>query len=795
MMKKTRKLHFNRDLHLTHRKHLSPMAKRIVRAIASALLGLMLSNARVIGNIRPFGIVPAAVLPAECEIFAALGCALGSLLFCDVLNALKYIAAVAVISFFRMTAQHFFERKHTAVPQLLSASCSLLVCAIAVEAARGISATGIVLCICESTLAGAGAFLLHNIVQLQENGYRATADKKTHVYILLTCGLGILSLMNIRPFGFPIACIPTGLLILVSAYCGAETGGCLAGVCIGCVAGFADDGGYTVISCCMGGLLAGICIPAGRTAAALAYLLSSMLTMITNGVTGNPFLYVTATLAAGILFILLPKKRIQKAAPLLCSFNTASAENGMRSLLCHRLQTAQNAVREFALTAAQVNARIAKMKAPREQEICHHVRSVCCSDCPRQSLCWDHSLASLRPVFLQAQKQLQTDGTLTLSTLPDRLTAVCRKPDALVGSFNDAYARFLQRNAQNKELVAVKRLASAQLQTAAGVLDDLVQNNTGGEALPSLTQSAAQLLRSADIAFDTLHAERNENERIFIHITFNQRPARKQLQKAEQLLSQKLALRFAAPVRSDEKGLQYCLYELPVFSVQCENEQHIGGNEQICGDSVCCFKDAKGNFFAVLSDGMGTGERAALDSMMTTSLAQTLLRAGISVSCTANLVNAALLLRSRQETVATLDIAKIDLYTGNVNIYKAGASFSVLHNKSRTSIIELQSLPLGILEDTDIGNCEFTMRDGDCLYLLSDGASMLSYEFFKDLPAEQHNSHENVSRIIREAKESSPGNKADDITCLRICLTRQTQNAVRKNARRVQAEPIPVYSE
>ena len=192
---------------------------------------------------------------------------------------------------------------------------------------------------------------------------------------------------------------------------------------------------------------------------------------------------------------------------------------------------------------------------------------------------------------------------------------------------------------------------------------------------------------------------------------------------------------------------------------------------------------------------MGTGERAALDSMMTTSLAQTLLRAGISVSCTANLVNAALLLRSRQETVATLDIAKIDLYTGNVNIYKAGASFSVLHNKSRTSVIELQSLPLGILEDTDIGNCEFTMRDGDCLYLLSDGASMLSYEFFKDLPAEQHNSHENVSRIIREAKESSPGNKADDITCLRICLTRQTQNAVRKNARRVQAEPIPVYSE
>ena len=193
---------------------------------------------------------------------------------------------------------------------------------------------------------------------------------------------------------------------------------------------------------------------------------------------------------------------------------------------------------------------------------------------------------------------------------------------------------------------------------------------------------------------------------------------------------------------------------------------------------------------------MGTGERAALDSLMTTGLAQTLLRADLSVACTARLVNAALLLRSRQETVATLDIAIINLYTGKVQIYKAGASFSVLQKRSSTAVIEQQSLPLGILDETDIACTEFDMQDGDCLYLLSDGASVIAPEFFKSLrPNRNENLADTVEKIMQEALHCTTQGRPDDITCLALRLCKnEKETASHRSMQASFADKTPVHT-
>lgn len=744
-------------------------AKTVLRYAACVGAGFLLSNARLIGNIRPFGISLAAALPTDCEIWAAFGSSLGVLLFCDVLGALKYISAVVLLTLLRITAQGHFEKEDDCTFPMLAAAGSMCVCSVAVEFAKGITAAGVILSVCEGILSGAGTFLLRNLTQTVQNGTTAVLNRRTKILILLACGVGILSVMRFRPFGFPVAAVLAGLTVLIAAYCNKETGGCLAGVCCGCIAGLSDDGAYTVISCCMGGLLAGLCMPASKFAAALAYIVSCMLTMIANGVTGNPILYALAAVAAGTVFLLFPDRFLQKIRTRFGASDSKNFTLEMRSVFDKQLQQAQTAVNSFAQTAAEVNERISDVKAPKEEEICHYVRSVCCADCPRQSLCWDHSLAGLRPVFLQAKQRLIKDGQLTPVTLPDRLTAACRKPEALLHTFNDAYARFLQRNAQNKEILAVKKLASTQLRTAAGVLEDL-RHAPDTKPAPMIRETAAHLLKKADISVADVYAEYDAEKRIFIHIQFNALPSRSCLQVIENLLSDKLKQPFAKAVRCDEKGLHYCFYEQPAFAIQCENLQSIGGREQICGDSVACFRDAKGRYIAVLSDGMGTGERAALDSLMTTGLAQTLLKAHLSVECTARLVNAALLLRSRQETVATLDVAVIDLYTGKVKIYKAGASFSVLQSESSVAVIEQQSLPLGILDEADPVCCEFTMQDGDTLFLLSDGASAIHPDFFRTLRYNTHDLAQTVESIMEEALRGSTQGKTDDITCLALRL-------------------------
>ena len=751
------------------KRHLSPTAKTVLRYCACAGTGFLLSNACIIGNIRPLGVSLTAALPTDCEIWAAFGASLGALLFCDVLGALKYISAVVLITLLRITAQKYFDNGDNCLFPMLAAAGSLCICSAAVELARGITAAGLILSACEGILSGAGAFLLRRLTQTVQNGTSVIISRRTGILILLACGVGILSVMRFRPYGFPVAAVFAGLTVLLAACCGKETGGCLAGVCCGCVAGLSDDGAYTVISCCMGGLLSGLCMPAGRFAAVLAYIVSCMLTMIANGVTGNPVLYTLAAAVAGLVFLLLPERFLQKIRNRFGFSDSESLADAIRTGYDKRLQQTEAAVNSFAHTAAEVNERIAGMKAPKEEEICHYVRSVCCADCPRQSLCWDHSLAGLRPVFLQAKQRLIKDGQLTPATLPDRLTAACRKPDALLLTFNDAYARFLQRNAQNKEILAVKKLASTQLRTAAGVLEDLRKAPDTKPCAP-IRDTVAGVLKNADISVADIYAEYDNEKRIFIHIQFNAIPSQSCLQVIKSLLSDKLRQPFAKAVRCDEKGLSYCFYEQPAFTVQCESLQSIGGREQICGDSLACFRDAKGRFIAVLSDGMGTGERAALDSLMTTGLAQTLLRAHLSVECTASLVNAALLLRSRQETVATLDIAMIDLYTGKVKIYKAGASFSVLLRQGDTAILEQQSLPLGILDEAEPACCEFDMHEGDTLFLMSDGAGSVHPDFFKALHNSAQSTAQMVESIIDEALRCSTGGKADDITCLALRL-------------------------
>ncbi|MBE6812471.1 MAG: hypothetical protein E7523_06265 [Ruminococcaceae bacterium] len=745
-------------------------AKSALRYLACAGTGFLLSNACLIGNIRPLGISAAAALPTDCEIWAAFGASFGALLFCDVLGALKYISAVVLITLLRITVHAHFEKEDAGIFPSLAAAGSLCVCAAAIEFAKGITAAGLILSVCEGIFSGAGTFLLRNLLQAVQDGGHALLTRRTKILILLSCGTGILSVMQIRPFGFPVASVLAGLTVLIAAFCNKETGGCLAGVCCGCIAGLSDDGAYTVISCCMGGLLSGLCMPAGKFAAVLAYIVSCLLTMIANGVTGNPVLYALAAVTAGILFLLIPDRFLQKIRTRFGFSDHTLLADEMRAGFDKKLIQAEAAINSFAQIAAEVNERIACVKAPKEEEICHYVRSVCCADCPRQNLCWEHSLAGLRPVFLQARQRLIKDGQLTPATLPDRLTAACRKPDILLHTFNDAYARFLQRSAQNKEILAVKKLASTQLRTAADVLEDL-RHTPDTKPAGIIRDSVRQLLKKADISVADIHAEFDTEKRIFIHIHFNALPSRSCLQLIENLLSDKLHQPFAKAVRCDEKGLVYCFYEQPAFSVQCENIQCIGGREQICGDSLACFRDAKGRFFAVLSDGMGTGERAALDSLMTTGLSQTLLKANLSVECTARLVNAALLLRSRQETVATLDVAVIDLYTGKVKIYKAGASFSVLQKRSETAVIEQQSLPLGILDEADPAYCEFEMHDGDTLFLMSDGACTIHPDFFRTLRNSTQDLSEAVEKIMEEALRCSTQGKADDITCLALRLT------------------------
>lgn len=141
----------------------------------------------------------------------------------------------------------------------------------------------------------------------------------------------------------------------------------------------------------------------------------------------------------------------------------------------------------------------------------------------------------------------------------------------------------------------------------------------------------------------------------------------------------------------------------------------------LCGDTVKMINDGKGHMIFIISDGMGRGGRAALDGAMGAGLLSKLLSAGFGFDSSLKVVNSALLVKSSEESLATLDCACVDLFTGKCEFYKAGAPKSYVIKNGALSKCELSSMPAGILRGIEFAKRTTVLAVGDELIMMSDG--------------------------------------------------------------------------
>ena len=71
----------------------------------------------------------------------------------------------------------------------------------------------------------------------------------------------------------------------------------------------------------------------------------------------------------------------------------------------------------------------------------------------------------------------------------------------------------------------------------------------------------------------------------------------------------------------------------------------------------------------------------------------------------------------------TVDLADVDLWTGNVYSEKLGACASWVVRGSHMKKIEGASLPLGILEEASATSTQYRLHSGDILVMVSDGVA------------------------------------------------------------------------
>lgn len=128
-----------------------------------------------------------------------------------------------------------------------------------------------------------------------------------------------------------------------------------------------------------------------------------------------------------------------------------------------------------------------------------------------------------------------------------------------------------------------------------------------------------------------------------------------------------------------------------------------------------------GKYMIALSDGMGSGQRAAVQSKATVDLLENFLESGFDKDMAVKLVNSVLVMKSSDDTFSTMDIAVIDLYNGDTEFVKIGAAPTYLKKNERVDMIKSASLPAGILANLDTELMHRNVESGDMLIMVTDG--------------------------------------------------------------------------
>ena len=227
--------------------------------------------------------------------------------------------------------------------------------------------------------------------------------------------------------------------------------------------------------------------------------------------------------------------------------------------------------------------------------------------------------------------------------------------------------------------------------------------------------------------------------------------------------------------RTDEERV--LLRETPLWSVEagmaaCGLD---GGTEN--GDTYWLGRLGDGRYLAALSDGMGHGKCARKESAETVTLLRLCLEAGYTRPQALTAVNGMMLLASGGERFSTVDIAAIDLWTGHAALDKLGAAAGRLVRGRSMMDLTGDALPLGILETVESRTSLVRLRDGDKLWLMTDGVE----DAFGDkaaldgairLAMSEKTAQAEAEGLLRLAREASAGGRKDDMTVLVMRITR-----------------------
>lgn len=699
-------------------------------------------------------------------LFSALGSMFGYLLSGEYVNSFRFVMATFIVYVLRAYLHTFPSRRDSLILPSLTASFSVASTGAAVMIISPFDSKFLFTIIAGSITSFGGAYFF----TVTNRTYGKIKEKlpilpKDLTALMISAIIIFSSLTRVSFLGVTLGGIAETLCIITFAYLFHESGGALTGIG-GSLGTFLLSGSPISFSFSIAGLFAGLFSYSNKFLCAMAYIFAYGASFVYLGGEKKTLGLLIECAIASVIFILLPKSVL---SDIKNSLSVKSNDSQDSEMIKQKLGLVRDALEVTKSTVTKVSDMLSEKVPADKAGVYLRVRDSICSGCGGYSNCWGRQLSETVQGFDEMLEYIRKTGSITPSTAPSEISSKCIRIMSLCDSFNKSYSSYSARFAAEGRINEMRKITSDQYDSFCLMINDILEGfQSDLRSVPSLSTKISTAIEGLGVSGNVTYSE-GFGGKSFVNLEL---PATTSVtdKSITECVGTALGKEFPLPVTvNGEKDKMLFLWEKTEIDVKCEYFQISADSGDICGDCFDAFYDGRGSFVAALSDGMGTGSRAAVDSTLSISLLSRLILAGFSFPCAMKLVNSALLIKSREESLATLDILKLDLYTGKSKIYKAGATVSLIKRKGKVSEIKRSAMPVGILREAEFRSLSGTLYKGDVIILMSDGAADIALKEIKE-ELQKTDKIDGLSEKLCTVAKSKCTNKSDDITvaCIKI---------------------------
>ena len=685
--------------------------KGYIYQILFFVLGFVFGLCRVAGDISPFGVAVCAASPKRIFPFAAAGAALGCLIGGVDASSARYLAAV-VMTVIGSFAAAAFDLYHKPAFVMGVAFLADLASGLVLCIRLGEPLGGYVLVLSEAVLCAGGTYFFYRSINADYKRMRLRALPISDLSCIVI-SLSVLT-MNLSSLYIgkicPARAVAMFLVLLAVRFTG-ERRALILALALGFSLSIAENGALFIAGAlAFSALVASLFSGASHFLSGAGFICSVGFFAAAANSELSLSLFIEGA-AATLVFVLLPPKVSEKIRQLAGSGDDEAPDGSLRQNLVLKLRFASSAMAAISESVDQVRERINEITRQK-------------NDVDRESLTDEEYIR--REIVLEKTNQIR-------SVASDQFFSIADMLEDLAFEFDEA--EIFDTAASSK----IRRLLGDYdiFPSSVSVIEDKygrvrVELLTDGYTTLSDTRRlTTEIGKICSRYFDTPRVTNFKNETM---LSFSERP------------NYRLSVGFA---------------------------QH-SAEGALCGDTVKTINDGKGHEILIISDGMGKGSRAALDGAMGAGLVSKLIHAGFGFDSALKVVNCALLVKSNDESLATLDIANIDMYTGKCELFKAGAPASYIIKNKGVTKCELTSMPAGILRGVEFAKRTAVLGCDDSVVLMSDGIGDLGKEWIEKnlLSLDGLGVQETADAVLTRALKECEGRKLDDMSIIFARLER-----------------------